>query len=259
MEKIIRYQSGEALLCGIVQEVEHPAAAVLMLHGINSDKDEDGFFTKIAGRFATAGCNVLRFDFRGHGKSSFDGLVTIAGELEDTVCSIEYVNERWNLPVILLAASFGTVSLLESFQEHLWRNVRGMILLNPVLDLQKTFLESKLPWPQKSFHAAAYRELEEQGYFLLDGRLKIGKELMEELRTKTPYRMLKRIGVPILMVHGDADQYVPYEVTKEHAATCKNCEFVTIPEANHGFGRPSEQAQVFDCIDNWTRQLGKQK
>jgi len=38
---------------------------------------------------------------------------------------------------------------------------------------------------------------------------------------------------PVLIVHGDQDEAVPYEVSVKFSKQYKNCKFVTIPGDNH--------------------------
>lgn len=249
----IRYNSSDNIvLDAIIHEQSDAKAVVLMLHGINSDKEEEGLYTKLSKVLLKEGLNVFRFDFRSHGFSTGkQKYVTISGETDDLIFTLEKIDEKWDLPIIVIAASFGAVSLLNSYKENLWKNIKGIILLNPVLDLQKTFLQSELLWPKQSFNEKAYKELESQGFFWLDNKLKIGKELMEEITYLKPYKNLSFIDVPILIIHGDKDQYVPYSLSKKYAANIQCCNFFTIEDADHGFEKENEQSEIFDIIRCW--------
>ncbi len=56
----------------------------IQAHGITADMDEDGMFVQLAERLSDTGFTVLRFSFRGHGRSgSTQRGVTIAGEMLD--------------------------------------------------------------------------------------------------------------------------------------------------------------------------------
>ncbi len=61
-----------------------------------------------------------------------------------------------------------------------------------------------------------------------------------ELRNQAAYldsdvtANLGSIGVPTLVVHGNLDTQVPYDLGKELSVHIKNARFVTIPKAGHG-------------------------
>jgi alpha-beta hydrolase superfamily lysophospholipase len=57
---------------------------VVQTHGISADLTEGGMFVRLADRLAEAGFEVLRFSFRGHGRSGGTQRgATIAGEMLD--------------------------------------------------------------------------------------------------------------------------------------------------------------------------------
>lgn len=257
MSNSVTYQSSDhTLLNAIIDEAAHPRAAILFLHGINSEKNEGTLYPELSRHLTGLGFHTFRFDFRCHGENPDTGeFMTIQGETEDFLCSLDYVQKQWQLPVIVIAASFGNVPLLNSYSPELWQNIQGLILLNPVLNLRRTFLETELPWAKKSFHSAAYEKLQTDGYFLLDNSLKIGPELMQEIETLEQYQNLSNIQVPILMIHGDQDSYVPYEITREYSTRPKHCEFLTVPGSDHGFPKASDRALVFQKILSWISQL----
>lgn len=257
MSMVVRYPSTDGvLLNAIAEEAPDSKGTVLLLHGINSEKNEGTLYPELSGLLNRLGYHTFRFDFRCHGENpDRDGLMTIRGETEDFLASLSWVQEKWSLPVIIIAASFGNAALLNSYSPKAWQNIQGLILLNPVLDLKKTFLESSLPWPRRSFHEKSYALLEKDGFFLLDHSLKIGKDLMQEIRTLEPFRNLSRISVPILMTHGDRDSYVPYEVTREYSNFPKVCDFFTISGSDHGFPKAEDRALVFQKIQQWISQF----
>lgn len=67
--------------------VAHPAAArgggtVVLAHGITADMDEGGMSVRLADELAGRGLTVIRFSFRGHGRSAgTEEGVTVAGEM----------------------------------------------------------------------------------------------------------------------------------------------------------------------------------
>lgn len=56
-----------------------------------------------------------------------------------------------------------------------------------------------------------------------------------------PYKALKEIKIPTLVIHGDKDTYVPYEDSKEYAEYFQNGKFIGIEGAGHGFVDTKEE------------------
>ncbi len=130
---------------------DRPRGAVVQVHGINADMDEGGMFARLADELAGEGFVVLRFSFRGHGRS--DGAqqgATIAGEILDLQAALDAAGKGFEAPVSVVAASFGAVSTCLSLP-HLGGTLRSVVLWNPVLDLHRTFVEPTLPWAVENF------------------------------------------------------------------------------------------------------------
>ena len=252
----IRIQYGssdDVIIDAIIREHLSADALVVMLHGINSDKNEEGFFINLSNALDYQKFNILRFDFRGHGNSTCpNGYMTIQGESNDFLNALMFMRKRWgNKPIIIIAASFGAVPVLNTVTHLPLYPVIGIVLINPVLDLQKTFLYPCYDWPKLSFNENSYRHLNDDGYFRLDGKIKIGKQLFREIQKMKPYEELSKIRVPVLMIHGDSDHYVSYDISKKYSANLKTCDFVTISGADHGFDNPKDELMVVNIIKNW--------
>ncbi|MEX2028334.1 MAG: alpha/beta fold hydrolase [Candidatus Curtissbacteria bacterium] len=58
---------------------------IIFCHGTTMNKDRESIFTRVEPLLNERGFSTLRFDFRGHGKSSGDptGDFTISGEITD--------------------------------------------------------------------------------------------------------------------------------------------------------------------------------
>jgi len=46
--------------------------------------------------------------------------------------------------------------------------------------------------------------------------------------TYTPQKELARLAIPVVMIHGDADQRVPYEISKKYADLYDHIKLITI-------------------------------
>jgi len=231
----------------------HPAdgeAAVVMAHGITGERDEGGLFSEMAERLGAVGVSSLRFDFRAHGASGgAQEEMTVNGEIMDFAASLAWLSRQRPARPAFVAASFGAVSVCQ--MARLFRDLPALVLLNPVLDPRRTFLEPETDWPRASFNSAGFAHLEEHGFLWLDGRFKIGRQLAHDLGIYRPYERFQGMRAPVLIIHGDADTCVPYAVSAEAAQANPNIELVTVPGADHGFGRPHERQLVLDKTMEW--------
>jgi len=221
---------------------------VVQAHGISADMDEGGMFVRLADRLAEAGLSAVRFSFRGHGKSGGTQRgMTIAGEMLDLNAVIDYTVDQLPGRLAIVAASFGAVSACLSLPliEH---RVEALVLWNPVLDLQRTFVNPQTPWAMRNFSPRAVAALADTGYLLLDGAFQVGGVLYHEMRAHDPLAAFMSSGVPSLIIHGDADSYVPYSVAAE-AADARGCDFFTITGSDHGFdGRQNEDTAIEETV-----------
>ncbi|HFD31692.1 MAG TPA: alpha/beta hydrolase [Gammaproteobacteria bacterium] len=216
----------------------------ILAHGITVDMTEGGIFDRMAAQINDIGIDTLQFDYRGHGNS--DGKskgMTIAGEVLDLSAVFNYCDNIGYRSIYLLAASFGAVST-SCLPFYYKKKVDKLILWNPVLNLKKTFIEPLLPWGKESFNKASFEKMNETGSLFIDGEFEIGAALVNEFYLYHPEDQLKEFDAPIMILHGDKDTYVPYEVAKDCSESLDNCTFKTIAGSEHGFGRIEDEEMV---------------
>ncbi|TCO65958.1 alpha/beta hydrolase [Actinocrispum wychmicini] len=195
--------------------VQEQRGLVIQCHGINANMTEGGMFVRLADRLADSGFNVLRFSFQGHGDS--DGSqrgMTIAGEMLDLQAAIEYGTRRFPGTLAIVASSFGAVSTALTLP-RLGDRLGRLALWNPVLDLQRTFVHPELPWGNENFNVSQAA----QGFLMLDDEFEVGRVQFEEFHHYKPLKYLTANIVPTLVVHGDQDTAVSYEITRDDRLT----------------------------------------
>lgn len=225
---------------------------VLYAHGITADLDEFGTAIRVADGLARMGHTVLRFSFRGHGRSGGGQRgVTIAGEMLDLQAAVEHATTALPTPLSVVASSFGAVSTLLSLP-RLDGRLHRLALLRPVLDLRRTFLEPETPWGEEHFSPARRELLREQGFVLVNGTFELGRVLFEELRHHDVLARFAASTVPVLIVQGDRDTVVPYAVAREAAATRPSCRLHTVLGADHGFdGAGGHEDEAVGAVVAW--------
>src|SRR5699024_7320364 len=126
---------------------------------------------------------------------------------------IERALERWPEPLSVLAASFGAVSS-SLLLPVLGTRIDSLVLWNPVLDLEHTFLNPELPWGMENFGPEQQRELDTSGCLWIDGEFPISPIMWREFSLYDPFSAYTSSRVPSLVVHGDQDTYVSYGIAK---------------------------------------------
>lgn len=228
-----------------------PVGTVIQAHGITADKDEGGMFVRLAEQLSTAGFTVLRFSYRGHGASGGSPRgVTIAGELLDLQAAVEHAQEEHPEPLSIVAASFGAVSTALSLP-YLEDRLAGLVLWNPVLDLRATFVEPELPWGLDNFSPAQQALLRTQGYLKVDGEFELGRVLFDEFSLYEPLAAFTASSVPTLVIHGDADTYVSYDIARAAAAAHRNAQLHTVVGSDHGFDTRDREDEAISVTVKW--------
>lgn len=211
---------------------------VLLVHGITQDMDDGGMFTRLANRLSAIGFDVVRFTFRGHGDGDgTDRGATVGGELLDFETAFEHTRDRFDGPQFVVAKSFGAVATCLSLDRY-EADLAGVVLWNPVLDVEGTFLDPRTSWGVEQFAGEALDELDAAGHVTLDGGFRVGRALWEELHEHDPGARFVRSSVPALVGHGDADEVVSHEDARRVAAET-GADFHTVADADHGFVTPA--------------------
>jgi pimeloyl-ACP methyl ester carboxylesterase len=208
----------------------------IMSHGILESKDEyAGFYTDIAESLARRGVGSIRFDFRGHGDSSGTTMdISVVGDVIDIKTTLRQLPKGYEGRVSFIGTSFGAGPSI--FAAHdLGRRVSALVLIAPVLDYTRTFLEPSTPWARASFTTEALESLDDRGYLLLDQKAKLSPRLIEEFRMLNPIDALTQLVSPSLIIHGDRDSMVPYSVSYETASSLNHTKLHTLKGADHGF------------------------
>ena len=234
----LRYSTPDGFeLAGILtRPLSNARGWVVMAHGILESKDEYlGFYADIASALREKGIGSLRFDFRGHGESTGTSMdISIGGDLVDLTTSIQQLASLEPHRLALVGTSFGA-GPVTLYAANAVQGVEAVVLIAPVLDYVKTFLEPRTPWASASFTREALASLDTRGYLVLDGDAKLSPLLIGEFRQVKPWEALSRVRAPCLIIHGDRDSMVPFEVSRDLAGGNPTVKLVTLKGADHGF------------------------
>jgi alpha-beta hydrolase superfamily lysophospholipase len=234
-------------LDALLQRPEHPAGAMLLAHGFSVDYHEEGAFDRLAEGLLAAGITVLRFSFRGHGRSggTQEGM-TISGERLDLSAAYRWLTANLPGPYGLLGASFGGVST--TLQLAALRPAPACFALwNPALEIGNVFGDGRL------------EHVREHGWVAPHNNYRIGQVLIEERMLFPRNLALDRLdgSIPTLILHGTEDALVPLHSSR-NAAAAPNVELIVFDGAAHGFHEPHWEAEAVRVTVEWvSKQLRK--
>jgi len=174
--------------------------------------------------------------------------MTLAGEMLDLEAVVEYATTALPQPLSVVASSFGAVSTLMSLP-WLDNRLHRLVLLRPVLDLRRTFIEPETLWGRHHYSPAQQELLTRQGFILVNGTFELGRVLFEELRHHDPTARFLASTVPTLVVIGDKESVVSYEIARDVAAQRPSCHLHTFTGADLDFG--NQEDEVVDAVLSW--------
>lgn len=194
----------------------------IMCHGYKGNAIRD-----FCGNWRVAkedGRNVLLIDQRCHGKSEGHTITFGLLERKDVLGWTNWAKSRFGeVPMMLSGVSMGAATVLMVSGMELPGNVKAVVadcpfdapsnIIKKVLG-QDMGMPVKLVYPLIRFGGMVY------GHFNLNGF--------------SPLEAMKKTNLPILLVHGDDDRFVPYAMSENiHAAAPEKITFHTVPGAGH--------------------------
>ena len=210
-------------LYGRYYHVKDGAPVELLFHGYRSCA-----FRDCSGGHALSrkmGFNSIVVDQRSHGESGGNTITFGIRERFDCLLWIEYARSRFgpDTPIILSGLSMGAATVLMASGLELPENVQCIIADSP-FSAPASIIEKvcgDLHYP-----VALCRP------FLHLGARIFGRFRLNECTAKDAVRNAK---VPILLIHGEEDHFVPCEMSHDIAACCASPVTVhTFPGAGHG-------------------------
>lgn len=246
-EEVVVKSYDKVKLYGRLYRGEEGAPVDICFHGYNGNSRRD--FAGGADIMMRAGHTVLLVDQRGQGRS--EGRCPTFGIKErfDTITWIKYaINEFGDdVDIFLVGVSMGAATVLMANDLKLPENLKGIIAdcpFNSPYDIIEYVMTKKKHLP------SALMLIEDLSAQLFAGF---------DLRNLSCATAVKGSRIPMLIIHGEGDTYVPEYMSKEIADA--NPDFIerhTFPDAEHGVSflyDPERYEKI--CLDFYDRCLGK--
>lgn len=179
------------------------------------------------------GFNSIVVDGRGHGKSCGHTISFGIRERYDCLAWARYARDTFgaDIPVFLSGVSMGASTVLMASALRLPSNVVAITAdcpySSPGAIIRKVSRDIRLPgW-------LAYP-------FVVIGALVFGGFRIWE---SSPVKAVAHTGLPILLIHGEDDRFVPCDMSKEIYSACSSrVRLITVPNAGHGLSYLTDTA-----------------
>ena len=173
-----------------------------------------------------SGQNTLDVDQRAHGKSGGTTITFGIRERLDCLCWAEYANQRFgsDTPVFLSGVSMGAATVLMASELELPTNVVGIIA----------------DCPYSSPEAIIRKVCREDMHLppaLVMPFIRLGARLFGhfDLREASALEAVQHTHIPLLLIHGEDDRFVPCDMSREIFDACTGEKTrITFPGAGHG-------------------------
>ena len=170
------------------------------------------------------GHNLLLVDQRAHGKSGGRTITFGIKERQDLLCWVDYALDRFGseVSILLYGVSMGAATVLMAAELELPQNVKGIIADCPYSSPIDIILAvgKQTGYPPKLIRP----------FVILGAKVYGGFNVQET----TAASAVKHTRVPILIIHGEADSFVPADMSK--IIQQANPKYVTrevFPDAEH--------------------------
>ena len=218
--------SGKERLTGHLHLCDAPKRTIIAMHGWRTTWARD--FGAVSKFWHSHGCNVLYAEQRGQSGSEGRYMSFGITERYDCLDWIRWLNENAHLshlPIYLCGVSMGAATVLMATGLELPPNVRGVIAdcgFTSPHDVFKHVVNKNLHFP---YGAITQRRI--------DGICK--RRLGFDPHGYSTTEALRRCKVPVMLVHGEADRFVPVEMTYRNYRSCAAPKrMFIVPCADHG-------------------------
>jgi putative redox protein len=198
----------------------------------------------VAGKLASLGIGVLRFDFTGLGSSEGEFENTnFSSNIEDLVCAADYLREHFAAPALLIGHSLGGAAVLAAASRI--PEAKAAVTISAPSDVAHVL---------QHFHAGL-EEIERDGKaeVTLAGRaFTITKQFVDDTKGQALHDRIAGLRKALLVMHAPTDQIVGIEhATAIFGAAKHPKSFVSLDDADHLLLHRRDAAYVAEVIAAW--------
>ena len=232
-------------LCGNYYEYREGAPLEILFHGYRGNSERD--LSAGVERCFALGRNALIVDHRASGGSEGKTITFGIFERLDCLSWVDFAIRRFgdDVKIILTGISMGAATVMMAVGEELPKNVVCALAdcgySSPKEIIQKVMKDLKLP----------------VGLFY--PFVKLGARLFGgfDLEEASPMEGVKRAKVPVIFIHGEADGFVPCDMSRALYEACVSPKkLLTVPEAGHGTAYLKNGEAYLNALRDFERECG---
>ena len=228
-------------LAGRYYAGQEDAPLVIFFHGFRSTPMRD--FSGLASLYLSRGLNLILVDQRAHGESEGSSITFGVKERHDCLSWANYAACRFGKgkKIILSGISMGAATVLMASDLDLPKTVVGIIAdcpYSPPVDILLK-VGGDLHFPEAPSRALLKTAAKRMAGF--------------DLTESSAVSSVAKTTVPILLMHGDADDFVPADMSQKiaDAAPAELVEFHRFPGAAHALSFLSAEERYLDLVDDF--------
>jgi fermentation-respiration switch protein FrsA (DUF1100 family) len=219
----------------------------ILAHGYSGKGKDMGAYAKIY--YEILGFNILIPDARGHGESEGQYIGFGWPERHDYLQWIGHIIKESGpkSQVVLHGVSMGGATVLMTSGEDLPPQVKAI-----VSDCAYTSVKAQLSYQLwRMYRLPSFPFIQSAS---LITRLKAGYGFSEASAVK----QVRKAKVPILFIHGDADNFVPFSMLDELYEACRSPkEKLVVPQAGHGLAYDMDKAGYINVVTTFVNRYVK--
>ena len=193
-----------------------------------------------------SGQNTLVVDQRAHGRSGGRTITFGIRERMDCLCWAEYASQRFgsHTPIVLSGVSMGAATVLMASELELPCNVIGIIA----------------DCPYSSPEAIIRKVCREDMHLppaLVMPFVRLGARLFGhfDLKEASAVQAVRNTDIPILLLHGEDDRFVPCDMSREIFDACAGEKTrITFPGAGHGLSYIVDTVRYSEAVSRFVDQ-----
>ena len=193
-----------------------------------------------------SGQNTLVVDQRAHGRNGGRTITFGIRERMDCLCWAEYASQRFgsNTPIFLSGVSMGAATVLMASELELPCNVIGIIA----------------DCPYSSPEAIIRKVCREDMHLppaLVMPFVRLGARLFGhfDLKEASAVQAVRNTDIPILLLHGEDDRFVPCDMSREIFDACAGEKTrITFPGAGHGLSYIVDTVRYSEAVSRFVDQ-----
>jgi uncharacterized OsmC-like protein/alpha-beta hydrolase superfamily lysophospholipase len=234
---------GDPLAARLDLPVGPARAYALFAHCFTCSKDGVAAH-RIAGKLASLGIGVLRFDFTGLGSSEGEFANTnFSSNVEDLVRAANFLREHYAAPTLLIGHSLGGAAVMAG--AHRIPEAAAVVTIGAPSDVAHVLHQFN----------GRLEDIEQNGtaeVMLAGRRFTISKQFVDDVKAQSLRPRITELRKALLVMHAPTDQTVGIEhATAIFTAAKHPKSFVSLDSADHLLSTRSDAAYAADVIAAW--------